>query len=390
MHDNTLVAVISCGKTASIKSLINKNHLPFMVFKNENNFDAWWKVRMVPESRYNLDYLLKTLKLTNYFELLEINHGLSLIDHYWICKEDENVKWEDINYFANDFHSNEEMILLSDKIPNLTHISAKSPDFCTTGCLPKTWIIGKGKRFLLKSGSGEYKQEIYNEVIASIIMEELGIDHIKYELFETKLGILCKCENFLSKDMELIHMNDITFDKKPNLPLYDYCIQVCENLGVKNIKRKLEEMIFVDFIIADEDRHLNNFGLIRNSKSLEFVGFAPIYDSGGSLFYHTKTEFIEYYKDECQPFKLRQSRQIELVKDFSWLNIDRIYNCLDKVGEILKHLDKNRAKTILEQLKNRIKMLESIIKNSHNETKDREDRRIHEDGETFDPFSGLK
>ncbi len=34
-------------------------------------------------------------------------------------------------------------------------------------------------------------------------------------------------------------------------------------------------MIVLDYLIANEDRHLNNFGVIRNAETLEWLGFAP-------------------------------------------------------------------------------------------------------------------
>lgn len=42
-------------------------------------------------------------------------------------------------------------------------------------------------------------------------------------------------------------------------------------------------MIVLDYIIANEDRHLNNFGAIRDANTLAWIGMAPIYDSGASL-----------------------------------------------------------------------------------------------------------
>lgn len=33
----------------------------------------------------------------------------------------------------------------------------------------------------------------------------------------------------------------------------------------------------------NEDRHLNNFGIIRDVNSLEWISVAPIYDNGESL-----------------------------------------------------------------------------------------------------------
>lgn len=42
-------------------------------------------------------------------------------------------------------------------------------------------------------------------------------------------------------------------------------------------------MIILDFIIANEDRHLGNFGVIRNVESLQWEGICPIFDMGRSL-----------------------------------------------------------------------------------------------------------
>ena len=39
-------------------------------------------------------------------------------------------------------------------------------------------------------------------------------------------------------------------------------------------------MFLVDFIIANKDRHYRNFGFLRNSETLEWIGLAPVYDSG--------------------------------------------------------------------------------------------------------------
>ena len=37
--------------------------------------------------------------------------------------------------------------------------------------------------------------------------------------------------------------------------------------------------------MSNKDRHLNNFGLLRDSNTLEYIGFAPIFDSGNSMLY---------------------------------------------------------------------------------------------------------
>ena len=44
-------------------------------------------------------------------------------------------------------------------------------------------------------------------------------------------------------------------------------------------------MLVLDALIANEDRHWGNFGALRDSESLEFIGLEPVFDNGNSLGY---------------------------------------------------------------------------------------------------------
>ena len=63
-------------------------------------------------------------------------------------------------------------------------------------------------------------------------------------------------------------------------------VNLCEEHGIKNIRHSLDEMLVIDYIVANEDRHFNNFGVIRNAETLEWRSAAPIFDSGTSLGYN--------------------------------------------------------------------------------------------------------
>ena len=69
-------------------------------------------------------------------------------------------------------------------------------------------------------------------------------------------------------------------------------------------------MIVLDFIIANEDRHFNNFGLVRNAVTLEWIGAAPIFDCGTSLWYNTQESRIKPLAPSLQgkPFKKNACR----------------------------------------------------------------------------------
>lgn len=70
--------------------------------------------------------------------------------------------------------------------------------------------------------------------------------------------------------------------QKNSTSRYRHLLECCELLGIGNITPFLDRMLVLDYIIANEDRHFNNFGALRNAETLEWLGMAPIYDSGSS------------------------------------------------------------------------------------------------------------
>ena len=43
-------------------------------------------------------------------------------------------------------------------------------------------------------------------------------------------------------------------------------------------------MLVFDALIYNEDRHFSNFGVLMNSRTCKFIGAAPVFDNGISLF----------------------------------------------------------------------------------------------------------
>ena len=93
-------------------------------------------------------------------------------------------------------------------------------------------------------------------------------------------------------------------------------------------------MIVADFILANQDRHTQNFGLIRESSTLKFVSFAPIFDTGNSLLFNSIDFDSRYYTDYSKPFANRQYLQIKFVKDFSWFD----YHALDEFDKNVEEI----------------------------------------------------
>ena len=317
-------------------------------------------------SRNGIEKALREMDIKSTDLLVLKSYGLSLSDQYWVKPSDKTVRWEDMNFFDNDFSEDVGNILLgenrSKNIPNLF-----SPENASNGWLQKKWKIINGKRYLVKGGSG-YQQEPYNEVIATYIAKKLGITHTEYILESTSKKLpVCVCENFVTRDTELISAGYINlvlpFDGKESK--YEHFVRCCEYLHIPNCVKKLDEMIVLDYIIANQDRHMGNFGVIRNTDTLEFTGFSPIYDSGTSLRYDTPVDDIDCNLDiESQPFASFHSEQIKLVTDIYKFTFNEHLNIDTAVSDIFKknsYISDERAGKILEVLKRRIEMLEQSI-----------------------------
>lgn len=65
--------------------------------------------------------------------------------------------------------------------------------------------------------------------------------------------------------------------------LYEYTLRAHSDFGLDDAEGFFERMIVVGCLLANEDRHFGNFGIMRHSVSLDPIGFAPIFDSGSSL-----------------------------------------------------------------------------------------------------------
>ena len=334
-----------------LKSFYIKDDINDTPFRT--NLSEWFRGRGIPSWRDKLDLLLHRLDISAPTELLDKAFGLSLSDQYWLKPYDSNIKYDDINFFDNDFDYTEFMeASLSKNSKIITSVnSLKTPNNTTDGMLKKAWIIEDGTRYLLKGG---YKNEIlqpFNEVLASMICDRLGFNHVPYILDVYKDTVVSKCHCFINKDTELITAYQIRNDMKrhDNTDDYEEYIKKIEENGIPNAREKMENMYILDFLIMNEDRHSNNFGIIRDVNTLKWLDVAPIFDNGQSL-------NIEYYDDD----ELHISGEGRLFYEI--MPFDEII----KVVHNIKRIDVSKLSDIPEEFDKLLHKYQSITKMSDN------------------------
>ncbi len=285
----------------------------------------WWQRRAVPVSQGKIQRILEQMGITTPQEYLVKNLGLSLTDHYWIKPLDMDLGWADINLFTNDFRDPVGDMQFEDGAePIELPANAFSPSSSVQGELRKKWIIADGRRCLVKGNHGSHSQESLNEVMATLLHSRQGAQpYVSYK--PMKMGensqFYCVCESFTSDTVELIPAIDVVDSKKKNnaTSLYDHFIQVCTEHGLdESITRPfLEYQILTDFILTNTDRHLNNFGVLRDTNTLEFIGMAPIFDSGNSMFWQNPRlpEYDDLLDILVNSFRKKEFDLLQYVKN---------------------------------------------------------------------------
>lgn len=262
----------------------------------------------------------------------------------------------------------------------IEEIDLMSPDNTSDGWLKKKWKIIDGKRCLIKGGSGAMQQEPYNEVFASRLMERLGIEHVTYDLLVEDGYPFSVCEDFVTPNTELVcayHIMQIK-KKQNHVSWYQHYLDCSDVLKIQGIENAIDRMIVVDYLIANEDRHQNNFGVIRDAQSLQYLGAAPIYDSGTSLWFNKPRSMINNQtKLSCKPFKNSHEEQLKLVKSFDWMDFSLLQDIEEEFREIVRDsifIDQSRCDAICLGIKERVKMLKDFangraIQNRTDDTK---------------------
>ena len=388
MNKNTEVLVAEYDAVSKffdkIIEVINIDYAPY-ILKNfyikddinsapfRTNLSEWFRGRGIPSWRDKLDLLLHRLDISAPTELLDKAFGLSLSDQYWLKPFNSDIRYDDINFFDNDFDYAEFLeasLSLNSKVIKKEN-SLKTPNNTTDGMLKKAWIIEDGTRYLLKSG---YKNEIlqpFNEALASMICDRLGFNHVPYTLDIYKDTVVSKCPCFINKNTEFITAYQIRNDMKrynSEEDLEEYIKKLEEN-GIPNAREKVENMYILDFLIMNEDRHLNNFGIIRDVNTLKWLDVAPIFDNGMALNipYYDEEEMVAsgngrlFY--EIKPFDeiikvVRNLKRIDISK------LDDIPECFDNLlheYQRVTHISDKRIYRLCALLQRQINKLKKLI-----------------------------
>lgn len=325
MHKNTPVAEVEIINNIPIeyKKIINKNELPIGTYSPNSLtgkllFKKWVDSRAIPSARPNIKNLESKLGL-NRTELFLKTAGVSINDTYWFCEEPGKVNWEDMNYHDNGFDEVILSMLQEDIIQGL-----HSPDLTTDGVMDKFWFTAHNKLYLAKIDTLKDGALTANEVLYSTITSSLGAQTTPY--FEGHLENIqyCACPGFItSPDADFITAMQLKHEdmRRSGSVLLEY---LSKNLG---FSKEISEMMTLDCLFHNTDRHEKNFGIIKTNDN---ISFAPLFDNGYCLGVNHDTMMVsdsdmKLLPDSRTDILARYGVNFDMDSEFVLSELKRIY-----------------------------------------------------------------
>ena len=161
----------------------------------------------------------------------------------------------------------------------------------TAGSFLKAYSTLGGKKTYYKLSNfdkinGVVGHECVNEIIVDRLLDILGIPHLHYKLIHADVLIdgkthevyLCASEDFKQQGESKLALDTYwEAEHSENESVIDFCIR-------NGWEDYIYQMLIVDFLILNRDRHGANIEVLRNSKK-KTIHLAPLFDHGLSLLF---------------------------------------------------------------------------------------------------------
>jgi len=249
--------------------ILDEKLLPYY-FKNFNDFEGWLEKRAIDQTRTNSRLLKKALRLTESDDIdlvLKVN-AATITDTYWFKPKNSNLSFKSVKFKKNDFSK---LALYGDP-DSFNKVYSDTPELTNLGSFEKCWKLVDGNWWLYKQAN---ELELFSELFICEFGKLLGFQMAHYE-----------------KDGKYIKSLDFTQGAKCNLELangivgenedYDYNFKKFSEIS-DDCARGYLEILLLDTLCFNMDRHTKNYGILRDSDSGQVLGMAPNFDNNIAL-----------------------------------------------------------------------------------------------------------
>jgi hypothetical protein len=141
-----------------------------------------------------------------------LSQGLSLNDSYWVVPQNFTGKFAEYNLYENKFSEILSLVAYTGHRQEDALFST-SPEFTTSGMLPKAWrLIQKRGIYLYKGGTSGYVnagKELYSEFYSNQIAKTIGLNAVQYNFEKWKEILASTCKLFTNINISYVPIGRI-------------------------------------------------------------------------------------------------------------------------------------------------------------------------------------
>ena len=284
MSGNTPVALIESGE---ISKVIEPSLIPLhFLFAEDPSLKSWLRQRSLDTSRTNSRFVLRELdsdKADITQIVLSVN-AATITDNFWIRENGSEKTYEQTRFHQDHLAK---VALLGSSAGIVVPPDHRSPELTNIGTFEKCWHLENDQWWLYKRGDPE---NTFSELAVQSIGRYLNLNMAVYEyVSREEIGNIFDCRAPAS--ISTVKTLDFTGGILNFEPAADLGCK--KNDAVKNyqILKKLspaaaqeyEKMVLLDALTYNIDRHLYNFGVLRDQATGQVISLAPAYDHNLSL-----------------------------------------------------------------------------------------------------------
>ena len=285
MNKNTVVAAFEKQPATAFSDEVlfreveRTGKLPF----GFEDINAWLNSRKSSKHNAHLRKLMREMGCDGNEDYIRITHAVSTNDTFWIQSDHENLTWEQVSLFRNDFTETISRLAFEDIDIKLNADQILSPELSCEGSFRKCFRK-ENQRGSFGSDIFIYKRgndlgpglEPYCEMLASEIAAIISPDnYVPYRTVLLHDKLASKCNLFTNEQHGYASFSKL-MKAKSLQDVFDFF----DRIGASQAFR---EMLVVDSLCFNQDRHAGNYGVLFDNDTLEITGMAPIFDLNLSM-----------------------------------------------------------------------------------------------------------
>lgn len=338
------------------------------------DINEWVRTRFLLFGRTNILNMAKLAGISTESEFLTISKAISLTDTFWVNDLKNPTTWDRVNPYKNRLSRiMAEIAIDGVSIYQNKNIASPSPQYKIDGSADKCIKRIKGINYLYKT-NGELVANVhanrpYSEYFVYKLCSILGMhSYTEYTIkeYKTENGYIkpyCICPLFTDEDNGYVPICNTHYDGLGLQNLY--------NIMSNRDKLILREMLLLDSITLNFDRHTGNYGFIYDNNSFKIKGLSPIYDNDCALastlsiqyksFEEAYTEAFNRYGPKTGLGGYNEQAKIAMTKEMynklrslGRIRIDKPNNSIgieDERVEFINYIINRRIKEIIEMFK---------------------------------------